>query len=104
VGENELTFLVFLIFDVNLNFVADGEFGVVAELADGDDAVALVANVDDNLALVDADDGAFHDIVVVDTREALLVSLFLLCQTLFGLSGAFLVAFPIEVFEGLDVC
>ena len=104
VREDELSFFVFLIFDVNLYFVPDFEVGVVAEFADGDDAVALVADVDDHFALVDGDDLSLDDLMVVDAGEALFVSAGLLLQALFGLCPAFLVAFPVAVLEGLNVC
>ena len=39
------------------------------QLGDGDDALGLVADVDEHLVLVDAHDGAVHDLPFVDRRE-----------------------------------
>ena len=43
------------------------------ELGDRDDAFRLVADVDEHLVLVDADDRAVHDLALVDRREGRLV-------------------------------
>ena len=103
VGENELTLLVLLILDIHLYNVTDLQLGIVAELTDGDDAVALVADVHDYLTLVDANDRAIYDIVVIDACEALVISCLLLLTALRRLRCALLVAFPVEVVEGLNV-
>ena len=43
------------------------------ELADGDDAFRLVTDIDEDLVLVHADDGAVDDLALVDRREGRLV-------------------------------
>ena len=43
------------------------------KLGDRDDALGLVADVDEDLVLVDAHDGAVHDLPLVDRREGRLV-------------------------------
>ena len=43
------------------------------ELRDRDDALRLVADVDEDLVLVDADDRAVHDLALVDRREGRVV-------------------------------
>src|SRR3954462_6262688 len=43
------------------------------ELGDGDDALGLVADVDEDLVLVDAHDGAVHHLPLIDRREGRLV-------------------------------
>ena len=75
VGENELSALVLLVLHVDFNLVAYLEVRVVTELGSGDDAVALVADVDDYFLLVDGDDGAFHHLVFLDLVERLVVCL-----------------------------
>ena len=43
------------------------------QLCDGDDALGLVADVDEHLVLVDAHDGAVHHLSLVDRRESAVV-------------------------------
>ncbi len=43
------------------------------ELGDGNDSLGLVADVDQHLVLVDADDGSVHDLALVDRRERAVV-------------------------------
>ena len=45
----------------------------IEQLGDRDDALGLVADVDEHLVLVDADDRAVHDLALVDRREGRLV-------------------------------
>ena len=75
--KDELALLVFLIFDVNLHGVTYLQVGVVAEFAYGDDAIALVADVYNNLALVDRDNRTFHNLVLVDTAKGAVVGFLL---------------------------
>lgn len=99
VGEDELTLLVFLVFDEYLYSVADFDVGVVAEFAHGDDAVALVADVNHCFALVQGDDGTFDYILVLDGVERFVIGTgeFL---ARFGAGGfAVFVGIPIEVFD-----
>ena len=77
VREYELATLVFLIVNVNFNHVTHLQFGVVAEFAYGDDAIALVADVYNNLALVDRDNRTFHNLVLVDTAKGAVVGFLL---------------------------
>ena len=53
VRKDELSLLVFRRLYVNLNFVTYFEVRIVTELWSSDDTVALVADVNDNLSLVD---------------------------------------------------
>jgi hypothetical protein len=39
------------------------------QLADGDDALGLVADVEEDLVLVDLDDGALDDVAVVEVDD-----------------------------------
>ena len=77
VREYELATLVFLIVNVNFNHVTHLQVGVVAEFAYGDDAIALVADVYNNLALVDRDNRTFHNLVLVDTAKGAVVGFLL---------------------------
>lgn len=51
--KDELSLLVFRRLYVNFNFVTYFEVRIVTELWSSDDTVALVADVNDNLSLVD---------------------------------------------------
>ena len=51
VRQGQLAVLVLGRVDIDFDLVAHLQIGVVAELRDGDDTLALVAHVDDNLAL-----------------------------------------------------
>ena len=86
--KDQLAFFVFLIFDVDFYLVADFQVGIVTELADGDDAVGLVADVDDYLAFVDADDGSLDNLVFVHLVEGGVIRLFQLCFRFLGFCGA----------------
>ena len=64
-GEDKLALLVFLVFNEDLNDIANLDVGIVAEFADRDDAVALVADVNHCLTLVERDDGTFDYVLVL---------------------------------------
>ena len=101
--EDKLALLVFLIFNVDFNGVADLQVGVVAEFADGDDAVALVANVDHYFALVHGNDSAVHHLVFTDFVEGFVVGLckFFLAYARYG--ATFLKRLPVEVLQRLYI-
>ena len=73
VRQDQLTFFVLGAVDINLDLFAYGQFGVVAELADGDDTFALVADVNDNFAFVDVDNRSFNDFADLHLRKRLIV-------------------------------
>ena len=64
VRKNQLTFFVFLIFDVNLNSVADFEFGIVSEFGSGDNTVALVADVNNYFLFVNGDNSTINNLML----------------------------------------
>jgi hypothetical protein len=76
-GQDEATLLVLLLEDEGLDRVADLDdlvgVDVVldAQLARGDDALGLVADVEQDLVAVDLDDGAFDDVAVVEVLDGL---------------------------------
>ena len=98
-AEDKLSFLVLLVFDEYLYHVADFEVGVVAELIHGDDTIALVADVDNGLTLVESDDGAFNHFVVLDGVEAFVVGAGKLFTSLLARGFAFFKGFPVEFFD-----
>ncbi len=51
--EDELALLVLLILNEHFDNIADLDLRIVAELAHGDDAVALIADVNHSLTLVE---------------------------------------------------
>ena len=97
VRENELTILVFLVFDVNLNLVANLEIRIIAELSCRHDTVGLVANTDYNVTFVDSLNCTFHYFACLDGVECFVV---LIDQffVLFALSLSFK-SIPVEVLE-----
>ena len=72
--KRQLAVLVLGRLHVDLDLLAYGQFGVVAEFGNGNDALALVADVDDNLALADAHDRALDHLADGDVRQRLVVS------------------------------
>ncbi len=62
--ENKLTSLVILIFNEYLNYIAYLDVGIVAEFTHGDDAIALVADVNHCLTLVEGNNGSFNYIFI----------------------------------------
>jgi hypothetical protein len=78
-GEDQAAFGVLLGEHESVDLVADADLvGRVDGAADRqlrhrDDALRLVADVDEDLVLVDAHDGAVHDLALVDRREGRVV-------------------------------
>ena len=76
-GEDQAAFLVLLLEDQGLDVVADGDdLGGVdvvldRQLARGDDALGLVADVEQDLVPIDLDDGAFDNVAVVEVLDGL---------------------------------
>src|SRR5207302_466812 len=74
-GEDEAPFLVLLLEDQGLDLLAHADdlvgIDVVAnrELADGDDALGLVPDVEEDLVLVDLDDRSLDDVAVVEVDD-----------------------------------
>ena len=94
--KNQLTFLVLCVLYIDLYNVTGLQLGVVAEFAGGDDTVALVADVDDYLFLVDADNLTVNNLMLADLVKGFvvrLVKLFLADVS----ARAILELFPVEV-------
>ena len=76
-GQDQPAFLVLLLEDQGLDLVADVDdlvrVDVVldGQLARGDDALGLVADVEQDLVPVDLDDDAFDDVAVVEVLDGL---------------------------------
>jgi hypothetical protein len=76
-GEDQATLLVLLLEDEGFDAVAHvddlGGVDVVldGELARGDDALGLVADVEEDLVAVDLHDGAFDEVSVVEELQSL---------------------------------
>ena len=104
VAEHQLAVGVLLALDVDFNLVASLEVGVVAHLADGDDAVALGSDVDDDLAVSDGHDGTLDDFLLGESVEALLVGVVLFARfLLFDFTGFLVNGIPIEVSQRLNI-
>ena len=98
VGENQLAFLVLGCLHIDLDLVTDLQVRVVTELGDVDNALALVADVHENLALADGHHGSFYDLILHYLGEGLVVHL------LIGLAvcirSIFLKTVPVELVNG----
>ena len=77
VREQQLTFAVFLILNVHFDHVANLQVGVVAELAGGNNTVALVADVYDDFFFVNADNSTIDNLMFADFVQRFVVGL---CQ------------------------
>ena len=95
VREGQLSVLVLRSLDIDFDLVAYLQVGVVAELRYGNDALALIADVDDHLTLVDTRYGSLDHFADVDVRKRLVVSL--------GDLGLVLVVHAQVVFKGVPV-
>ena len=95
VRKGQLAVLVLGRLHVDFDLVAYLQVGVVAELRYGDDTLALIADIDDNLALVDTRYGSLDHFADVDVRKRLVVSL--------GDLGFVLVVHAQVVFKGVPV-
>ena len=74
-GQNQLTFFVFLIFYINLNGIAYLQVWIVAEFGCGDNTIALETDAYDNLFLVDRDYFSFYNLMIGDLIKGFVVSL-----------------------------
>ena len=78
-GEDQPALGVLLRHDERVDLLADRDLvgrvhrAADRELGDRDDALRLVADVDEHLVLVDAHDGAVHDLALVDRGEGRVV-------------------------------
>jgi hypothetical protein len=76
-GQDQPTLLVLLLEDQGLDLVADGhdlvgvDVVLDGQLARGDDALGLVADVEQDLVPVDLDDDPFDDVAVVEVLDGL---------------------------------
>ena len=74
-GQNQTAFLVFLGDDKSLNSVADlDDFVRInvlldGKLAGGNDALSLVADVEQDLVVIDLDDGTFDQITITEVLD-----------------------------------
>ena len=74
-GQNQTAFLVFLSDDKGLNGVADlDDFVRINVLLDGkltggDDTLSLVADVEQDLVVIDLDDGTFDQITIIEVLD-----------------------------------
>jgi hypothetical protein len=70
-GEDDEPFVVLLGLEVDLDLLADlGQAARVPELLDRDRALALVSDVDENLAVAHLDHATAHDLAFLDIAHA----------------------------------
>ena len=96
--EGQLAVLVLDRLHVDFDLVAYLQVGIVAELRDGDDTLALIAYIDDNFALVDTRYGSLDHFADVDVRKRLVVSLGDLAFVLVVNTQVVLKSIPVEIF------
>ncbi len=75
VRKDQLTFLVFLVLNVNFYLVADFQIGIVAELACRNDTVTLVTDVYDNFFFVCGNNCSLDNLMLTYLVQGLVVSL-----------------------------
>ncbi len=84
-GEDDHAFLVFELFDQDVNLVADLDGLDVVKFVGGDDAFAFVADVHQDFLGADFDDGSFDDFasgkacISLCFRASSMVSIIILC-------------------------
>ena len=74
--KQQLPCNIFLIFNVNFNFVTNLQFRIVAEFVHLDHTIAFKADVYDNFAVGHGNDSTFNHFVILDCTECLIVSIF----------------------------
>ena len=102
-GQQDQAELVFNFFEQHGHFVAGlGQRGVAVPFVERDDALALVADVDQHLVAFDADDGAVDDGIDVDaaagSRDVEVFEAFVLSVLGFG-EGVAECRFEVRVFD-----
>ena len=73
VRKEQLAFLILGALYVNFHFLAYGQFGIVSEFADRNDAFRFITDVHDHFALVQTDHGTFDHFADLHFRERLVV-------------------------------
>ena len=100
VRESQLAALVLYRLDINLHLVADFQVGIVAELGSGDHTLALVADIDRDLALADLGNGTLYDLAHGDVRKRLVINIGNLLTALVVYTQIVLECVPIEILVG----
>ena len=100
--KDQLTLLVLLVLYVNLYLVTYLEVWVVAEFACRDDTIALIADVYDNLFLINRDYGTLNHLVLSYLVKCFVIGLLEVCFA-DACVCAILELIPIEVVQWLDV-
>ena len=103
VGKYELSFFIFLVFDVDFDRVTHFEIGIVTEFVHRNNAIGFVTDVYNNFAFVDRDNGSFDYLFVFDSVERLVISGHQLFAALLADNFAFFIGVPVEIFNGSDL-
>ena len=98
VRQNQLSFLVFLIFDINLYFVSHFQIGIVAEFAHRNDTIRFVTDVYDYLALVQGDNRTFDYLFVFNGVQRLVISFYQFVVAFVAIHFAIFIGVPVEIF------
>ena len=103
-AEHQLAVRILLALDVDLDFVAGLQVGIVTKLTGGDDTVALGSDVDDGLAVVDGNDGALDHLLLGEGVERFFVGFgFVVGLFLFDFTGFLFDCAPIKIGQRLDI-
>ena len=97
VGKDQLALAVFCGLHVNFYFITHLQFRIVTELRSCDDTLALVTDVYDYFAFVDAGHDTFHDLVLIHLGKSLVISRLDVCAVLLTGSNRVLESIPIEL-------
>ncbi len=97
VRQQQLAFLVFLFLDIDFNLVAYFQVGVVTELVGRDDAVALIAYVNQHFALVDGYYGSLNHFVFGNLVQGVTIGFFLFFFACASTRTVVFVGIPVEV-------
>ena len=76
VRKNQLAFLVFLVFYVNLNLVTDLQIWIVTEFRSRNDTIALVTDVNNHFFLVERDNSTLYNLMLLNLVQGFVISLF----------------------------
>ena len=97
VRKHQLTFFIFLRFDVNFYFVTDLQFGIVTEFVHWNDTVWFVTDVYNNFAFVHCDYSTFNHVVCIDLVQCLVVGFFLVFFADLSVYNAVFECVPVKI-------
>ena len=98
VRQNQLSFFIFLILDINLYFISYFQIGIVAEFAHRNDTVRFVTDVYDHFTFVQCDYRTFDYFFVFYRIQRLVISIYQFIMALITIHFAFFKGIPVKIF------